>query len=461
MRISGISHKGSVCPTVLVAGLLSLIPFSVRLAAQANQPGGSAGPDRLVLMVFDQMRPDYIDRFDLPNFKRLRRMGVNYPNAYVGHVTSETIVSHLVIPTGRLPKDLPWQDEILVDKKGLLGRQGAAYSVPSLGQEQLLKLLQTIPEDQILQNRLKKKFGGSIFAVGEKDYAAIVLGTPASDSIITFKKTEAKQCVPTGINVPPYVSGNERYSVDCSKDYGTARSSSPLDGAKYVPGDDPRHEGGDIWVADIALEIMNREKWTALLLTFGAIDKFGHMLGEQDGPRPRTFDSPYTFEEIIRIADRQLGRILDELQKMKLLERTVIVVTADHGGEGIDYYLGNWKKGPWGRIENEESRKPPFWIDRLLSPESGKVTACNASTAIRLWLEDRSIENKKRVIRAMCEISGVVEVYSLVQSDRAWSYEKVYSSLGHQSSSFRKWAEEHNLELVNTLASETAPDLIG
>ena len=38
-------------------------------------------PDHLLLMVFDQMRPDYIDRFDLPNFKRLRAANISARSA--------------------------------------------------------------------------------------------------------------------------------------------------------------------------------------------------------------------------------------------------------------------------------------------------------------------------------------------------------------------------------------------
>ncbi len=87
-------------------------------------------------MVFDQMRPDYIDRFDLGNFKRLRDSSRNYPEAYVGHLASQTIVSHLVIPTGLAPKDLPWQDDAIVDVEGVMGKPGAAYDADAFTREE-------------------------------------------------------------------------------------------------------------------------------------------------------------------------------------------------------------------------------------------------------------------------------------------------------------------------------------
>ena len=84
-------------------------------------------------MVFDQMRPDYIDRFDLKQFKRLRDSSRHYPDAYVGHLAAQTIVSHLVMSTGLPPSALPWTEEAMVDEAGVLGKPGAAYKTVRTG----------------------------------------------------------------------------------------------------------------------------------------------------------------------------------------------------------------------------------------------------------------------------------------------------------------------------------------
>ena len=112
------------------------IPFATLAGAAATLlvsagaiplPTPRATPDHLLFMVFDQMRPDYIDRFGLEHFKRLRASSRNYPDAYVGHLTSQTVVAHLVMPTGLPPRLLPWVDDVLVDVDGTLGKPGAAY----------------------------------------------------------------------------------------------------------------------------------------------------------------------------------------------------------------------------------------------------------------------------------------------------------------------------------------------
>src|SRR6187402_2529526 len=144
-----------------------------------------AAPDHLVFMVFDQMRPDYVDRFGLENFKRLRASSRHYPDAYVGHLASQTVVAHVVMPTGLPPRALPWVDEAFVDEDGTLGKPGAAYKTGELSRDQSWKLLQKIPREQFLPARLLDALGekvGGVFAVGEKDYAANFFGGPHASS---------------------------------------------------------------------------------------------------------------------------------------------------------------------------------------------------------------------------------------------------------------------------------------
>ena len=52
-------------------------------------------------------------------------MGTNFQNAYLGHMGSETVVSHNVMTSGLLPKHMGWADEWYRDTENVLGaRQG-------------------------------------------------------------------------------------------------------------------------------------------------------------------------------------------------------------------------------------------------------------------------------------------------------------------------------------------------
>jgi hypothetical protein len=332
----------------------------------AGPPSVDVPPDHLMVLVFDQMRPDYIDRFSLPHFQRLRASSRHYPEAYVGHLGSQTVVSHLVIPTGLPPKALPWQDDVAVDPLGALGKPGAAYETGKLTREQFWTLLAHLPPSTYLPYRVRQKTGHKVIAIGEKDYATLMFGTPSADAIVTLAKASG-QFRPAGVNVPDYIASNPRFALDCRATYGTGLSTIyALDGNHYVPGNDPAHLGGDTWTADAALEVMAREDWGGLFLTFGGIDKVAHMLGEQDGHGLHSVPSGYHLADIAKNADAQLGRLLDALQSRDLLERTLIVVTADHGGQKNEFYLGNNKYQSCCPLENSEAKvEPSYWIDHL------------------------------------------------------------------------------------------------
>ncbi len=46
--------------------------------------------------------------------------GTNFKNSYLGHMGSETVVTHNVITSGKLPKNMGWTDEGYRDVDGVL-----------------------------------------------------------------------------------------------------------------------------------------------------------------------------------------------------------------------------------------------------------------------------------------------------------------------------------------------------
>ena len=72
-----------------------------------------------------------------------------------------------------------------------------------------------------------------------------------------------------------------------------------------------------------AIEIVVKEKPTLTMIHLDHVDHAGHADG---------WYSP-TYDEAIREADRLIGELLDRLHRAGMLERTAILVTADHGGK--------------------------------------------------------------------------------------------------------------------------------
>ena len=96
----------------------------------------------MLVLVLDQLRPDYVDRFDMRNVKALMRRGVSFDNAYLGHMASETVISHNVITSGWLPRNMGWSDEVHRDVDNVLGGvAGAMWITGSLTRDQFNALI--------------------------------------------------------------------------------------------------------------------------------------------------------------------------------------------------------------------------------------------------------------------------------------------------------------------------------
>ena len=77
-------------------------------------------PSRVLIIVLDQMLPEYVKRFDMRNVRSLMRSGVNFPRAIVGHMAATTVITHNVLTSGQLPKHMGWTNEVYRDTDNVL-----------------------------------------------------------------------------------------------------------------------------------------------------------------------------------------------------------------------------------------------------------------------------------------------------------------------------------------------------
>ena len=83
--------------------LFLVVTFLVVLLLAASVAMG-AKPKRIMIVVMDQMRPEYAKQYNMTNVLWLQNHGVNFNKAYVGDMASETVVSHNVMVSGLLPE---------------------------------------------------------------------------------------------------------------------------------------------------------------------------------------------------------------------------------------------------------------------------------------------------------------------------------------------------------------------
>ena len=182
--------------------------------------GAPDRPSRVVIIVLDQARPDTISRYHMKNVQELQRKGTSFPDALVGDMAAETVISHNVITSGLFPKNMGWTNEVYRDTDGVLGTPGAYHITSSMSCAQFRDLIAhgNYPK---LQDYLDSQFGqSSSFGTftqkrtsactgGHTSPAADGTGTDPEDIILqirgsrrTCNTTEAQWREPESGNLP-------------------------------------------------------------------------------------------------------------------------------------------------------------------------------------------------------------------------------------------------------------------
>ncbi len=486
-RSGGMNRRRLLGVAASVAGLAALGDGPATAAtfstAQPTRSSDSAGRKRVVVIVVDGLNRDLVRRYNMDHIAAVMQDGVDFPNSYLGHLGALTVVTHNVITSGRLPKNMGWTDEGFRDVHGILKPLSDEPDNPfwvtsSFSAEQMFALMKHAGYPKLSDYLHTALPGTTVATVSPKTYAGYAFGGPTSDIIVTFSGRDF-DCDgdgkhnwrgPAGVNVPSYLTEPAcgRYYVDSAKDltYDTHLSPArmyPLDGNRYVVGRDPAHEGGDIWAADTAIDIMRNENWSGLFVTLPGVDKAAHMWGSIDDRPP--FADPMThMPEAARVADEQVGRIIGELEDSGLLDETLVVLTSDHGflparrHHGLDdgtetrgYY--NWY---YGDTANGDYLDPAPALEPLVG--TGNVGMSYQDSAIRAWLKDPSEANMREAGEAVAGMPDVIAAYHRV-GDR---YRRTYRA-GRQEMSAREWSwyRRHGQELVDTQAAAYGPDVIG
>ena len=478
-------RRSFVVTTVLVFTVvgtaLSTVPMPAG-AAPADDP-----PSRVLIIVLDHMRPDFVDRFDMHNVRALMRHGVNFERAILGHMAATTVVSHNVITSGLFPKHMGWTNEVFRDVDDVLGGGAGAYHVTSsLGCDDFGALIEAEGYPK-LEDYLDPEGDARFVSIGNKTTSSCPAGMPVTegvdnDIIVRMGSSATLDCDedgtqeswrgPSGVNVPTYLSKLcRRFYVPTSNDFGTATTSPawmyPLDGARYSVGTDPKHLGGDVWAADAAVKIMRQDgDWDGMLVSLPSIDKMAHMWGTDDDGPSGIGDDVHPFAHLpkaARIADRQVGKLVGELEAQDIDDETLVILTADHAGQtarrfhgedGPDRGNNNWY---YGEDADESYLDPSPAIQRLVEALEGNLDFSYQDGHIAAWLNDRSPEQKTEAAIALAELPSVIATYT-----RAGDRYRLRSDDGLEDAAptERRWWREHGQELIDTMAAPNGPDAV-
>ncbi len=318
----------------------------VMLAAPAAAQSG-ARPTLEVLIVVDQLRPDYFGRYESQltgGLGRLAREGTSYTNARQDHAISETAPGHATVLSGRTPASTG----IVSNALGVLDSATSLLAPGPLPGASPRRFLGSTLLDWLLA----RDTGTRVLSVSRKDRGAIVPVGRARGNVFWYRDGRFTTSTWYAAALPDWVSTwNARR--------GPARLAGKvwntlLDAPSYAEADAVSYEnnGRDVafphrlpadsslviqqvvdtpWMdsltMDFALEgvqqvgLGRRNGTDLLVVSLSTTDAIGHAFGP---------DSRELHDQLLRL-DRWLGWFIDSLSVLVPPEATVFALTADHG----------------------------------------------------------------------------------------------------------------------------------
>lgn len=316
-------RRGRLTRRQFMAGLAAA-GFTASTIQQLSDTGAaraevqsSAVAEYLCLIVLDGGRPEYIKNrlHELPTLRAFMEGARWYNNAWVGSLMSITPPDHAVIGTGSLPRD----------NGGLVNWEWGMHNTGTLSPS--LQDLSNYDNDwafhlirdsgtPTLAGEIRKKYPKDLVIAGSGAHfhAAGPLGGPDASWIFWYQK-HAGQWIPREMGpnpVPRDLLDDPTLRVTLP---GSTNSTVPLYYSPLMLGQQ------DSLVIDFAIKALERYQPRGILLNLPETDAIGH------------WSLQWKRDEgiLIRSFDQALARLLDAYRKAGIYEKTLFVITADHG----------------------------------------------------------------------------------------------------------------------------------
>jgi hypothetical protein len=378
---AGYKPTGDACQQDVPATAASLIgALSPRDCAgrvlQEAMTGQAAPPKALLTIVIDQGgRQLFAAHPDAhPHIDRLAREGTDFVNAQVAHLESETALGHAAIGTGAFPDrfGIPSNDFYL-------GGKGATTYCFTAEEKHSPLFLEspTLAESWLRETAQKAVVFGLCFTdravmsmVGHGSYYA---GNEKTMAVFYDEDRGEYATNAHYYRMPAYLSDlkAKSYWESLTKGTGTWRGhdiASPKNVRRtpaYVAMD------GDAFVRMIEREPVGTDSITDLLyVTLKSTDAAGHQYGyESEEAR-----------DVLRETDRQVGRIVEALERKVGKGNAVVVLTADHGATPLVELSGGTRM-----IEDELIAT----INRQFPTRNPRFPVALAVSGTQVWLDDQ------------------------------------------------------------------------
>lgn len=391
-----------------IAATVTAQVLHARAGAVAATPPPIPVPKYLVLLVLDGGRPDYFGLTSLPHVDALRSNGTQFANAWDGILESETPAGHATIATGSPPS-----------KNGIIGfnwgQDGQDYSIfsPDVVRAGVMEQIMEQAKVSTLAGLYKRRYPGSTVVAlsGHKYYAADPMGGPDADAIMYY------QGDPQGRYVPVAIPGHMPPS-------GVLTAPGLIyPNSHHVP---PGEE--DNLATNLALAAFARMHQRITMINYPEFDwPLGHVQGGNADPA--------RVITLMKGFDHDLGEIEDAYRKAGILDKTLFVITADHGMEPIQHFIS------------------PSVISAAISGAGTTAPSTSSSTGEYIWLADKTKAQTVAQKLVAEKDPGIQSTYYLQPTPTPH-----YVSAG--GSFVSPMVDQANLYMLRTLIGPHEPDVV-
>lgn len=305
----------------LLAGLIDATPVSETLEEPSREPilgrrelqaieTSEGAPQYFVLIYVDGLWPGYIEKFRPPNIMSILQRGVYFPDASVGHLTSNTIVSHAVGNAGLYPRrwgivDYGWRNLYENAELSKIVPKGKAVNPGDYG----LIVNYRLPDYILMHYEYQ--------IPSMPSWVKSVFGLDALTAGVSTKQYMATYLAAMDIKIMGR-TGDDGYVRPFYK-------LGPADGLVNDVAISSKEvlTKADQWVAEVSARIIKALRPRYMLINLPDVDLNAHVNG---GPG----NLADMYDPIMR-ADEAVGAIVKALDEAGILDKTLIAITADHG----------------------------------------------------------------------------------------------------------------------------------
>ncbi len=376
----------------VVFALIAVLVAGIACEAPPAADSKAAGPKLVVLLVVDQLRGDYVERYGSQWTSGLRRLvdrGAWFSRAAFPYAATATCVGHATVSTGAVPATHgivgnSWFDRAAGRSTSCTAdpeAQTISYGEPVAGGHSPWRLLVPTLADEL---RAQQAAPGRVVAISMKERAAIMPAGHRADAVVWFNGTAGNfvtSSAYTTEKVPFVTDALARRPV--TADHGKVWTRT-LPESSYLYTDDGLGEKpGRYWTSRFPHELKGKDgapdsqfysTWSSspfadeylgylavsavdalklgqgetkdfLSISFSVLDAVGHNFG------PTSHEA----QDVMIRVDRTIGSLLDHLDRTVGAANYVVALAGDHGASPIPQQAAALGLGG-GRLDVAEVR---------------------------------------------------------------------------------------------------------